>query len=390
MKKIALALIFAYNITSAQDTVYVPHSGGAISKIDSIIFNKSNSTLQSNTVIDIDSIIHENKQLRYLNDSLVSTIKELSHYYDSVSTFLPNMFVVKKNNLINVYVKRIDATYIKYPLEYRYSPWNKTIASSSTANIYKDNWGIGRVSCCSYSNGVFSDVLPLFSDGEAELAMAVNGNSFVGGSAHGYENIVTDELGNRKIFFRIDTANLNEKACFSGRCDSVIVYQTSRLSLMQTQKQFAEVEKRWIFTKDKVSMSVNLTMLSNEYINIAYFNMFCVSRQNTYDTLQYITNKAIKNSDIHRVYNLKEYWWNDINENSIAKADTDCSNIKMYGDYPISFEMEVADCSEGYKSMFITQNTRSTNYNKVYFTKIYKETLNKGNTVYATVNWYFR
>ena len=216
------------------------------------------------------------------------------------------------------------------PFSLRY----KTYTGGTTYPDYYDNWGIGIVSKYSYSNGLLSNIEPLFKDGEAELTIRtsdVNDNmTYIGGNAHGFENIQNDSNGNRGFIFFVDGKRIGESEDYEGECTSIYAQQISQLCKAYTQTPIANLTKTWLFEDNKITLTNNVKFLSNCTIGNCMLGMLCVLRKSTIDPNVYITNNAQKGNAPYLIYSVIDGWDALVKNNTLKVQDSNC---KKYRDW---------------------------------------------------------
>ena len=112
-----------------------------------------------------------------------------------------------------------DSLYVCYPLKHLYRALSENAYPS-----FLDKWGIMQPYTAKLSNANMECVDVLFNVGEAELVVSLPSgkigptkNVFVGGNAHGFENIISNSLGERSFVIRIDGEEINEDTLFTVR-----------------------------------------------------------------------------------------------------------------------------------------------------------------------------
>lgn len=302
-----------------------------------------------------------------------------------LSEATPNVMVRKTAESMSVFIKTADGIYIEYPFGYRYKPFTEGEYPS-----FIDNWGIQRVKKAYFEDNALISGEYLFLTGEAELAIKVPDgvdstiDSYVGGAAHGFENIVV-ENNERKILMLLDGNRIAEDSIIPLKEVQIIeVIQRSQLYQAHTNTNpWADVTKRWVFDRDGVHITSEVTILRALQIKQAQFGMMCVYRRYQGDTTKpYLTNRAIKGSDPFTIYNVEDGW----TSGGLSARTYDCKWILEYGEVGYGFRMTITDDTiKPNGGMFVGTNHAA--YNKIYFdlTNEYMPTVNE--VLKATQNW---
>lgn len=302
-----------------------------------------------------------------------------------LSEATPNVMVRKTAESMSVFIKTADGIYIEYPFNYRYKPFTEGEYPS-----FMDNWGIQRAKKAYFEDNVLISGEYLFQGGEAELAIRVPDgvdstvDSYVGGGAHGFENIVV-ENDERKILMLLDGNRIAEDSVVPLKeVQTIEVIQRSQLYQAHTNTNpWANVTKRWVFDRDGVHITSEVTILRALQIKQAQFGMMCVFRRYQGDTTKpYLTNRAIKGSDPFTIYNVEDGW----SSGGLSARTYDCKWILEYGEVGYGFRMTITDDTiKPNGGMFV--GTNNSAYNKIYFdlTNEYMPTVNE--VLKATQNW---
>ena len=307
----------------------------------------------------------------------------------------PSMMIEKSATEVGIYTRNSDGTYVKYPLKYRNIPY-----SASAYPAFLDNWGIDQVEECSLINGSMQRNHRLFMSGEAELAVQVPSGAeggqptYVGGAAHGFENIVT-EGGAREIIMLLNGQQIAENAVLTLQpADKFEVFAHSLIYQAYTNSNpWGEVHKHWLFTADgvKIETKVKITRVLN--IGMAQFGMLCVYRHIDGNTSSpYLTKYANENDNNYKVYNIADGWWTpaDMSNPSyhVMTKQHDVSKVSLWGEcnYGISIEASHTTLKPN-GGMFIGTNGGQA-YNKVYFDLTGAYTPEQDEELYATQTWY--
>lgn len=305
-----------------------------------------------------------------------------------IEASFPSVFAEKTASSLSVYRKIRGSYYIKYPLVYRY----KAYTADEYPSFY-DNWGINPLALCRYESGSMIQIALLFNPGETELAINVenlnDGSTYVGGAAHGFENIVSIN-STRQINFLVDDTAVAEDSVFALKeVSSVKVTQLSELCQAYTNSNpWAEATKEWHWDKDGFAISTSVKVLRSLQISQAQFGMFCVFRHWLGEVSNdYLTNKGIKNSDPYKIYTIEDGWESNPDNAEYHNRTFDCTRITQYGERGLGFAMQIVDATtKSNGGMFV--GTNNTKYNKIYFdlTGSYLPSVNE--ILKATQKWY--
>lgn len=303
-----------------------------------------------------------------------------------------SLMVEKQRDVLYVYVP-LDTkrcSYVCYPLKHRVLRYSENVYPS-----FLDNWGIMQPYSTKYFQGIMECVNVLFNTGESELSvslpsgeMDVNRYIYVGGCAHGFENIVSTTEG-RRFFISIDDEEVLEDSSFElHKCSKIEVFQESELVQAYTNTNpWSIATKKWCFSKNGVTITTRLTILRELPLLNAMFGMFCVYRHvDGDDSMPYLTSRAFKDNDSLNVYNIEDGW--EISSENVALQfkDSNCRMITLYGDTDYEFSINISDAtikSNGGMCM----GTNRLGYNKVYFdlTGVYQP--NVGEILEAKQTW---
>ena len=291
----------------------------------------------------------------------------------------------------NFYYKISNGNYIKVPFKHRYSAFTEGAYPS-----FLDNWGIYVLQECEFANGSMLQTHTLFQGGEAELAIrctdGVNNSifSYVGGAAHGFENISSTE-NVRDIVMLLNGNRIAENSVISLQpVEKFEVFAKSLLYQAYTNTNpFAEVVKHWVFIDNKISITTSVKLLRSIEFTNAMFGMFCINRHLDADnTKPYIAGRAIKNNNQFIEYNVEDSWWQISPMPAIGKFDHDCSKISVFGDAQFGASMEILDATlKQHGGMAIGTNAGLA-YNKIYFDLTGAYTPSSGEELKATQVWY--
>lgn len=273
------------------------------------------------------------------------------------------MYVSKTATQLDVYQRNANGKYIRYPFVKRY----KAFTTGEYPSFY-DNWGIGVPALAEFS-GAMADVAPLFLAGEAELAVSVpSGNdgetpTYVGGQAHGFENIVTGSNG-REICILVDNQKVAEDAVLSlTPASKVDIIQHTQICQAYTNTNpFADVTKHWVWENGKMSCTTSTTILRSILFSYAQFGMMCVYRRWLGSTSNdYLTNAAIKNNLPYKIWDVSDGW-----SGMLQSPDKNCTRIVEYGQKGLGFSMSIqSQTTKESGGMFMATNGLA--YNKIYF-----------------------
>ena len=299
-----------------------------------------------------------------------------------------SMLVKKDPTSLTVYIANKKGSYIAYPLLKRYKDFQEGVYPS-----FLDNWGIENVSEYTLSNGEMSKKAQLFQNGEAELAINlprfdIEVNTYVGGHAHGFENIVNSDNG-REFVILVDNVKVNEDDELSLRaCSKIEVYQHSTIcQAYSNSNPFADVTKKWVFYEGKVSITTIVKMLRDISIKQAQFGMMCVYRRlNGNSGEPYLTNKAIKDTMPYKTFVVEDNW--DIP--GLRSIDHDARRVIEFGDYGLGFIIEIENDNRKTNGGMFVHNNGTGAYNKIYFDLTGDYQAKKGELLYTTQIWSIR
>lgn len=295
------------------------------------------------------------------------------------------MYAEKTATTLMVYCKLPNGKYAGYPLKYR----QKSYTDGKYPSFY-DNWGIVNVGIYDKTANGMQLISQIFQGGEAEMAInATSGISsafvYVGGSAHGFDNIMSDTNG-RCISFLVDNQKISETDSFSLRSvGRVEVLQKSEICQAYTNSNpFAEALKDWIWDNDGFRIKTSVKITRSVAIHQAQLGMFCVYRRWNGDTSQsYLTNRAIKNNLPFEVFNVEDDW--DIAE--LKTADYGCTKITEYGEMGYGFSMEIKDANTRSNGGMFVHHNGTGKYNKIYYANCNDFSPNVGDELNATQVW---
>lgn len=272
-------------------------------------------------------------------------------------TTVPEQYYIKTSDELIVYYRRYSNNYIAYHLYKRYKAWDASIASAGTATNYYDNWGIEQCTEEEFNGASFTKLRDLYRTGETELAIRVNGNAYVGGATHGYENIRND--GQTRMFnIFIDGKMVSEEAESEGEFTNISVNMSSYLAHMQTQNNFLQADKEWVFADKKFKLSTKIKFLEAARVNDCMTAMLlCLRNQ--------VTTSSMKSTDIYKVYDISMDSWVDNPENS--SLTTRDANAKWIRNWSSKYSFQLTSLEDNRTTgggMFVTTNGSS--YNKIY------------------------
>lgn len=281
------------------------------------------------------------------------------------------LMVEKRVDVLLVYCPLYvdDSLFVCYPLRHRFKAFSENAYPS-----YLDNWGIMQPYSAKLSDGKMECVDVLFNVGESELSVSLptgeigsNRIVYVGGNAHGFENIVNGIEG-RSFRIHIDGEEIKEDSVLELReCVNVNVQQETELVQAYTNTNpWSTVTKNWRFTEDSLTISTGMTILRDIHLTNSLFGMFCVYRHKNGDPLMpYLTSRAVKNND-PTVYNVED-GWDSLAENlSLRTKDHDCTSITLTGDLDYEFTISITD-AQTLANGGMNIGTNGLSYNKVYY-----------------------
>lgn len=319
-----------------------------------------------------------------LNGNLPLSKEHIEQVIDASNS----MWIKKDATSLIVFFANKKGSYIAYPLVKRYKDFQEGVYPS-----FLDNWGIENVSEYALSNGEMSKKAQLFQNGEAELAINLprvdtEEDTYVGGNAHGFENIVSENNG-REFVILVDNVKVNENDVFSLKsCSNVEVYQHSKLyQAYSNSNPFADVTKKWVFYEGKVSITTTVKMLRDMSIHQAQFGMMCVYRRlNGKSGEPYLTNKAIKDTKPYQTFIIEDNW----NVPELRSIDHDACRVIEFGDYGLGFIMEIENDNRKANGGMFVHNNGTGAYNKIYFDLTGDYQASKGEILKATQTWSIR
>lgn len=274
------------------------------------------------------------------------------------------MYVKKSATQLDIYLRTNKGVFIHYPFQHR----EKAYTAGQYPSFY-DNWGIGQVKEASFDGVAMNDNADLFASGEAELAVSVpsgsdsSTNTYVGGSAHGFENII-DGTNGREFCILIDNIAIGETDVIDlTPASKVEIKQRTNICQAYTNTDpFAEATKHWLWENGKMKCTTSLKILRSLTFAFAQFGMMCILRRWEGNTSNdYLTNIAIKNSEPFHKWDVTDGW-----SGTLQTPDAACTQIIEYGQmgYGFSLSIETEDLKT-YGGMFVATNNGI--YNKIYF-----------------------
>lgn len=270
--------------------------------IYSIKVNSEDYNIFSQKIYNVESY----RDNYFLTDSQAEKLDNAVRY--------ENLYVQKTSDAINVFKRQSDNKFIKYPIVYRYRAFEEGVYLTGI-----DNWGMNPLYYSEMNtNGEMVDIMPLFSGGEAEVALTVprgdgvSGFVFSGGAAHGFDQIIVDETGKRHF-----TLLINEQRI--GESDTVSLQPCQKVQMIEEEyiyqpysntNPFATVTKIWTITESDVILDVNMKFIRSIEVGNAYAGMFCVLEHYNGDANdeRYITSRAIKNNYPFKEYIIEDFW----------------------------------------------------------------------------------
>lgn len=369
-------------IKNSEDTLPTESSSLSLKKGDKLYLSTKINEFTSAKVV---SWMVSYKNGKELNSNLPLS-KE--HIEQVVNTSSNPMFVKKDFTSLTVFFANKKGSYIAYPLVKRYEDFQEGVYPS-----FLDNWGIENVSEYTIDNGIMSKKAQLFQNGEAELAINLprfdtEANTYVGGHAHGFENIVNADNGREFAIF-VDNVKVNEDDDFSLKsCSKIEVYQHSTLcQAYSNSNPFADVTKKWVFYEGEVSITTTVKMLRDMSIRQAQFGMMCVYRRlNGNSEESYLTNKAVKDTMPYKTFAVEDNW----NVPELRSKDHDACRVIEFGDYGLGFIMEIEDDNRKTNGGMFVHNNGTGAYNKIYFDLTGAYQAKKDELLYATQIWSIR
>jgi hypothetical protein len=301
-----------------------------------------------------------------------------------------DMYVSKSSSQISVYRKLYGNIFVKFPFIHAQAEY-----TPNTYPSFYDNWGLRALSVWSLGGDGNTQIENIFRDGEAELAISVprgdgeSGYVYVGGSAHGFENIIEDEDGRRITIF-ID----NQKI---GETDEIDMKPASKIEIIQesyivqsytNSDPWAKAIKHWIIDKNKVEIHVEFEILRQLFLDKCKTAMFCSFRHGNGNTsYKYLTSRAIKGNHPYKVYEIEDGWTEDSANTPLRSKDSGCRSITLYGEKGMGFRMEIDDSSTTLSGAGMNVTTNSSTYNKIYYSPGEDITPVVGTVIQTTQKW---
>ena len=299
----------------------------------------------------------------------------------------PDLYVSKSASRMEIYVSTgDDGNFLCYPFYKRY----RTYSEGAYPSFY-DNWGMGAVELHRRSGEAFSKTAALFLNGEAEMAINVpradnpSTYTYVGGTLHGFEQIVSDASG-RALSISIDGQSVEEGSSFSlKKAGTVEMTQKSLLYQSYSNSDpWAEVSRRWSFEDGDLHISVSVKLLRDMSIKQAQFGMLCVLRRWLGSASNnYLTRYAIKDNLPFNVFDVSDGWQTG---SPLARVDAATSRITEYGERGLSFALVIDNGTRKEKGgMFCGTNGNA--YNKIYCDLTGAYEAKAGEILSASVHW---
>lgn len=300
----------------------------------------------------------------------------------------PIQMISKMTDELDVYQHLREQFYVCYHMKHQ----SKAYKSNKYPSYY-DNWGLREPSICYYTGTGMNEMITIFRDGEAEIAVqAISGQNniaYVGGRTHGFENIkVSDSI--RQFSIIVDNKHIDEDGIINlSQCKKIDIAQYTQMVQAYTNSNpFADVIKKWVFSDGKVKMSSSITFIRALKIQRIQQAMMCVFRQisDNFGSF-YLTDKAIKENEPYIVYNVSD-GWEDVEANApLTIPDSGCHKITEYGGTSIGFSLAIENNNgESNGGMFV--GTNDSTYNKIYFeSHSDEEIVSVGKEYYASQIW---
>lgn len=335
----------------------------------------------------IDSISHNGVVLDWLGTNLkydgAKVNRPNGFLLEGQDNALPRLMAEKFADKMLLYIRGKENKYICYPLEYRYKAFSDTYPS------FYDNWGIGQPYIAELVMGEMVKGELIFNSAEAELAISVananDANEYVGGSAHGFENINIID-GTRTISFLIDNQKLGETDILSLQeiREIDVIQETSLFQSRTNTDAWATATKKWHFDNNGLRISTDVKILRNLPIFVAQFGMMGVYRHWEGDVNNpYLTNKAIKDNLPFKVFIIDDSGI----PSELQVKDADCSKITTYGEKNMGFSLKIENATtKTGGGMFISTNGGAP-YNKIYYTMGRDFSTTVGEHLHATQIW---
>ena len=380
--------VLAYTYEGQKDLSIVSFGNGVNSQFPDYFKGVIKSVKYNNTILSFDDDFVLGSDVEFARRDGFLTEEQSKQIQNAGIVYEP-LYASKTIDRLSLYKKLYDNKYIMYPLNYRYLAYTQDAYPS-----YYDNWGIGRPMLCEYDGTIMNEVAYLFYAAEAELAINVSrgdgttGNVYVGGSAHGFENIVVDD-NVRQVVLLVDNKSVAESDVFALKpiVSANITQKTQLVQAYTNTNPFVEATKNWIFDSNGLSITTKVKVLRSLQMINCQMGMFGAYRHWEGDSeKQYLTNRAIKANNPFKIYNISD-GWDSLPENlPLRQVDIDCKKITMYGQYPYGLALNIIDYNvKSGGGMFISTNNLP--YNKIYFQVAGNYTPQVDDELYATQVW---
>lgn len=365
--------------SGATRTVYFYVAGGGNYPTGGSAINiKANTPLiLTEACYGIKASAVDNYTITYRLPVKVSKVERLDMEVSNLEQSAPPIgkLAIEKNvTEIILYINKAGDLYYKIPIRHAVKEYDAALAES-----YYDVWGVKVSSLVRFNNGVFEQVYDITTSGEQEVAInteygnGTSGNVFVGGSTHGFDNIMTED-SIRCFSLVVDGKNIGESDLLElAPIKDFVLLQKEELCKAKSTTPVAHVEKRYSISENEIGLKLNVkfTPLDNTtHWGQGYFGMFCIKR--SAGNNKYISSRLVKDNHPFHIYNVEDGWWNEDYADDLKNYDVNCSEIREYTlDYNTAYALKVTkpvslNASIDYASMFMTYNTASSNYNKIY------------------------
>lgn len=315
--------------------------------------------------------------------NILDSIGDIREQIAQQENVFPTIMAEKTSDKLLMYKRMQSNRYICYPLNYR----KKDYVADSYPSFY-DNWGIAQPYIAEFTGAAMIQKEFVFASAEAELAISVpNGsgtNEYVGGMAHGFENINTLD-GERTVAFMVNNIKIGETATLPlQKVDEVVVIQQSSLYQSRTNTDaWATAIKEWYFNTEGLKIKTSVEIVRSLTIAVAQFGMFGVYRHWLGNASNpYLADKAVKSNHPFRVYSIDDGGI----PVDLQIPDANCHQISVYGEKQMGFALKIEDAvtKDGGGMLIATNNSI---YNKIYYTLGKQFSPAVGDVLTATQVW---
>ena len=356
---------------------YITYWSGVINKI---VYNGTTLDLYDDFAWGADVIA--DRKNGFLSESQAAALVNASVGY-------AKLYAAKASTRLSLYYHIGRNQYIHYPLNYRQAGY-----TAGTYPSYYDNWGIGQPSLCTFDGISMTEVATLFNPAEAELAINLprsggdESNVYVGGSAHGFENIKVVD-GVRQFIILVNGIGVGESATFDLKPiqSAEVVQDTELVQAYANSNPFADARKHWVFNSEGLFITTKVKVIRALAFKQAQFGMFGIFRHWLGSSANdYLTNRAVKDNSPFIVYDVSDGWESDPGNASLRQNDKYCTRISMWGERPLGAALVITNSNvKSNGGMHV--GTNSNAYNKIYFDLTGQYTPQVDEELYATQKW---